>query len=517
MSSFSEEQYILYSMTHEKHGHIHTLGKWMTYWLSTWVIIAMSTLIVMVFVLKPVHSEHRPNGQLPISVSLTGSATTPTATPTPPPTPELIGSQSGDWTTYMADNGHSGFNAAENIITSTTAAGLKLKWTHQAGDAVVSQPVIANGLIYWASWDGYEYATTLDNKTVWATYLGKTVADPSCIPPRLGVTSTATIASVNMNGTMTPVDFLGGGNGYFYALNALTGAIIWKTFLGSPPGYYLWSSPAFYQGHIYMGESSLGDCPLVPGRVVQLDPATGTIQYAFNTVPNGCRGGGVWSSPTIDEAAGTVYISTGTKGPCATPELANLDIHSLAILELRASDLSLLQSWQLPKSERIHDGDFGSTPTLFTTSTGVLMVGLTNKNGAPVWRAALSTGHLGHGVISSSAWDGQRLYVGARTMIINGVLCPDSVVALDPNTGTILWRHCMKRRALIGAVVAVPGLVVFGQEGYVMVLDATSGQTLFNYGQDTPDNYSLFRGWASISHGVLYIGGTDGKLYAFAP
>ena len=133
--------------------------------------------------------------------------------------------------------------------------------------------------------------------------------------------------------------------------------------------------------------------------------------------------------------------------------------------------MSLLQSWQIPKAERIHDGDFGATPTLFATSTGVPMVGVANKNGtyyafkrddlsAPVWRAALSTGHLGHGVISSSAWDGHRLYVGARTMIINSVLCKESMVALDPDKGTILWRQCFKRRALIGAIVEVPGLVV---------------------------------------------------------
>ena len=509
-----------------KRKHIPTLGKWITYWLYTWVIIAISTIFVLVFVLKPAHSVHR-NDQQGTSLSISLTRSPARLTPTPTPTPELIGSQTGDWTTYMADNGRSGFNAAETIITLATAPELKLKWTHQAGDAVVSQPVVANGLIYWASWDGYEYATTLDNKTVWATYLGQTVA-PLCIPPYLVVSSTATITRVKMNGTMTLVEFLGGGKGYFYALNALTGTILWRTFLGSPPSHYLWSSQAFYQGHIYMGVSSVGDCPLIPGRVVQLDPVTGVIQHVFNTIPPGCLGGSVWSSPTIDETAGTVYIAVGNKGPCPTHELSALDIHSQALLELRASDLSLLQSWQLPKSERIHDPDFGATPTLFTASTGVPMVGVANKNGtyyafkrddlsAPVWQAALSTGHLGHGVISSSAWDGHRLYVGARTMIINGVFCKESVVALDPDTGNIIWRHCFQRRALIGAIVAVPGLVVLGQAGYVFVLNATSGQTLFSYGHDTPDDYSLFRGWASISHGVLYIGGTDGKLYAFAP
>ncbi len=502
-----------------KRKHIPTLGKWITYWLYTWVVIAVSTIFVMVFVLKPVHSVHRTDQQgTPLSISLTRSPTRPI--PTPTPTPELIGSQTGDWTTYMADNGRSGFNAAETIITPAMAPELKLKWTHQAGGAVVSQPVVANGLIYWGSWDGYEYATTLDNKTVWATYLGMEIANPICIPPRLGVSSTATIASVDIDGTNTLVDFLGGADGYFYALNALTGAIIWKTLLGPPPGYYNWSSPALYHGSIYVGAGSLGDCPLVQGKVYQLDAATGNVQHVFKGAADGCIGGGTWTSPTIDEAAGIVYVATGTKDGCYIYEK-----YAMSLLELRAADLSVIQYWQVPKRERVKDGDFGATPTLFTTSTGVPMVGMDNKNGIyyafkrgdlshPVWQTRLATSA---GTISSSAWDGHRLYVGARRFKTNGVNCLESVIALDPGTGNIIWRHCFQRRALIGAIVAVPGLVVLGQAGYVLVLDATSGQTLFSYGHDTPDNYSLFRGWASISHGVLYIGGTDGKLYAFSP
>src|SRR5712692_8519674 len=99
-----------------KRKHTPTLGKWITYWLYTWVIIAISTIFVMVFVLKPVHSVHRTDQQgTPLSISLTRSPTRPIRTPIP--TPELIGSQTGDWMTYMADNGRSGFNAAETLIT----------------------------------------------------------------------------------------------------------------------------------------------------------------------------------------------------------------------------------------------------------------------------------------------------------------------------------------------------------------------------------------------------------------
>ncbi len=107
-----------------------------------------------------------------------------------------------------------------------------------------------------------------------------------------------------------------------------------------------------------MGVASVGDCPLVQGQLVQMDAVTGRIQHTFNTVPDGCVGGGVWSSPTIDEAEGTVYISTGTIDRCQTHER-----YAIGLVELRTSDLSLIQSWQIPKSERIKDGDFGATPT----------------------------------------------------------------------------------------------------------------------------------------------------------
>jgi len=433
-------------------------------------------------------------------------------------TPAITASSLGDWPTYMGDDGHSGFNAAENTITPATAHTLKLKWTQSAGDAVVSQPIVSNGLIYWASWDGFEYATDLNGKTVWATNLGTTTPKPICVPPHLGVSSSATIADVAINGTVTPVDFLGGGNGNFYALNALTGAIIWKTFLGTPPAHYLWSSPTLYNGSIYMGVASVGDCPLVQGQLVQMDATTGRIQHIFNTVPDGCVGGGIWSSPTIDEATGTVYISTGTIHPCHLHER-----YAIGLVELRASDLSLIQSWQVPRSERIHDGDFGATPTLFSTSVGVPMVGLVNKNGiyyafkrddlsSQVWETRIATTGIN---ISSSAWDGHRLYVGGRRITINGVTCRDSVMALNPDDGAIIWQHCLANTRYTGAVVAVPGLVVMGQGPYVTVLDATSGQLLANL--KSADDSSHFWGWASISHGVLYIGDTKGRLYAFAP
>src|SRR5437868_5909308 len=49
----------------------------------------------------------------------------------------------GDWSTYLANNGRSGFNATESIINSKSAQHLKLHWT-ATGGAIFSQPVESN-------------------------------------------------------------------------------------------------------------------------------------------------------------------------------------------------------------------------------------------------------------------------------------------------------------------------------------------------------------------------------------
>jgi polyvinyl alcohol dehydrogenase (cytochrome) len=434
----------------------------------------------------------------------------------------------GDWPTYLMENGRSGYNGAETIINATTAPNLKLHWTHTAAGSISTQPVEANGLVYWGSWDGYEHATNLNNTTVWTRNLGQTT-DSSCVPPKVGVASTATIGSVTINGVSTSVNFVGGGNGNFYAINATTGTIIWQTPLGSPPSHFLWSSPALYNGSIYEGMASFGDCPLVQGQLIQMNASTGQVQHIFNVVPNGCTGGGVWGSPTIDAVNNTIYMATGNAGSCSSAEP-----FTTALVEVSATDLSFRSSWQLPSAERVPDSDFGSTPTLFSvTINGVVhsLVGMQNKNGkfyafdranintGPIWRATIAVGgscpQCGQGGISPSAWDGKTLYVAGGSTSINGTQCKGSLRALNPASGAFIWQHCLLSGTVLGAVTEVPGVLAVGQGSYLILLSASSGLTLFRY-QDTTSG-ALFYGAASISNGVLYIGNQDGHLYAFGP
>jgi outer membrane protein assembly factor BamB len=433
-----------------------------------------------------------------------------------------LATTTGDWPTYQLNNARTGYSADETSINATTVPNLRQHWVLSAPGAIFSQPVEANSNIYWGSWDGFEHATQLSGSGTWATYLGQTTASgTNCNHAQDGVASTATVAGTTV--------YVGGGDAHFYALDANTGRVLWRTKLGSSPSHFIWSSPALFNQSIYIGLASLGDCPLVQGELIQMDAATGKVQHTFEVVPHGCTGGGVWGSPTVDEAAGTIFFATGNPGSCVSP-------NTEAVIEVNASDLSLVARWQVRGSDA-GDLDFGSTPTLFqATINGVLtpMVGVVNKDGTfyafgrtslgsgPMWRtniarAGACPSHLapscGNGSIAPAAWDGTRLYVGGGATSPNGTSCAGSVNALDPATGASIWRHCVTSGPVIGAVTAVSGVVFCSQGSYFMALDASTGNALFQYQFSNP---SLgFWGAASVSRGVVYVGNSDSRLFAF--
>ena len=437
-----------------------------------------------------------------------------------------VGSSS-DWTTYLYSPERTGYNSAETVITPSSAPNLKLLWTAKASGIISTQPVIANGLIYWGSWDGIEHATNLSGTQAWATNLGQTPTPSGCSGRTHGVLGTASIATVTINGTATPVLFVGGGSDIFYALNAKTGAIIWHTQLDSPP-YEIWGSPAFYNGSVYIATSSWGDCPLVQSQVFRLNATTGAIQNTFNVVPNGCIGASVWGSVSIDTSNATLYFATGNGGSCSQQET-----NAVAVVKLNASNLSFMGSWKVPSSQQVSDGDFGSTPTIFTATIGGTLhrlVGIANKNGiyyaldetnisqGPVWQHRIAVGGSGpeggQGSISPSAWDGTNLYVAGGNTTIGGQKCQGGLRAVNPATGAFTWQSCLTDGPVLGAVSAVPGVVAVGEGAALVLVAASDGHTLFKK-WDTSSTSNQYYGAPAIANGVVYIGNEDGNFHAY--
>src|SRR2546421_1114157 len=273
-----------------------------------------------------------------------------------------------DWPTYLHDPQRSGASS-DTTLSPANAGQLKLGWAFKTGGVIGSSPTVVGGTVYVGSWDGYEYALDAATGTLkWKTYLGQTSVQ-GCNPPQAGITSTAAV----LNGVV----YVGGGDSYWYALDATTGATLWKVYTGdnsAAGGYYNWSSPLIYNGYAYIGIASFGDCPLVQGQLLQVDLNTHQIVNTFNVVPAGQVGGGIWGSPSLDTTTNTIYVTTRT-------ETNSSQTYSQAILAIDASTLAIKSSWKLPDGQAVTGSDFCNTPTFFYDASGNSLVGTINKNG----------------------------------------------------------------------------------------------------------------------------------------
>lgn len=423
------------------------------------------------------------------------------------------GAVSDDWSMYLHDPGRSSASNDSNLSTSN-ASQLTQLWSFKTGGVIAASPTVVSGTVYVGSWDGYEYA--LDAATgalKWKTYLGTTTANSVCSPPKAGITSSAAV----QNGVV----YVGGGDAYWYALNATTGAVLWKVYTGdnsATGGHYNWSSPLLYNGYAYIGIASMGDCPLVQGQLLQVGLSSHQVVNTLNLVPNGQVGGGIWTSPTVDTATNTIYLSTGTEASSTQPL-------TMAMVSVDASSLAVKSVWKLPESAAVLDSDWSTTPTLFTDTSGRNLVVAANKNGiayafnrsnlssGPVWTKQLAVGgqcpQCGNGSLSSGAFANGALYLAGGTTTINGTSYNGAVRELDPATGNFQWEHGAPG-VIIAAIAFVNGLIIDGAGGTLEVLNASTGTPLYskNIGG------SIYAA-PSISHGMIFTGNTNGSVFAF--
>lgn len=417
-----------------------------------------------------------------------------------------------NWTSYGHDPQHSGASL-DTILSTSNASQLVKHWSFRTGAPIYASATVSNSAAFVGSWDGYEYALTVNKGTViWKQFLGKTTGS-RCFSS-IGVSSTAAVDGATL--------YVGGGDGYWYALNAATGAILWKILIGdNNNGNYNWASPLIYNGFAYVGVASGCDKPLVQGQLLQVSLSTHQIVNTFDTVPPGVLGASIWSSPAVDPATNTIYVTTGN-------EKMEPSIHPYAeaMVALDASTLQVKGSWQVPPSQIVLDSDFGgSSPVLFSDSSGHALVGAINKNGylyafdrtnvsaGPLWERPVATGGVGapeqgDGSVATGAFANGTLFMAGGNTSINGSTYQGSIRALDPATGNVEWEHGVPG-LVIGNLVYDNGLIIDAASTYLEVLDASTGNRLFSW-QDSAQIYEL-----SVAEGKIFVSSTDGSLYTF--
>ncbi|MGH3497601.1 MAG: PQQ-binding-like beta-propeller repeat protein [Nocardioidaceae bacterium] len=373
----------------------------------------------------------------------------------------------GDWPAYERNVAHSSAAFGTAAITTANAGSLHQvwHWTPPSGDLEAS-PTVANGLVYIGTGGGTFYALNAGTGVLaWSRTLdvGRT---GQCAGK--GIEATATVANDPVTGGPT---VYAEGARYLYALNASTGAVVWKRLVG-PSGttanasYYNWSSPTVAQGHIYVGLSSRCDRPLIRGGEVEYSQHTGAVLHTYYDMPNHHVGGSIWSSAAYKN--GSVWVTTGNPGPGGT-------FDSYSIVKLNASTMAKQGKWTVNLTAA-SDDDFGSSPVLFTSSTGTPMAAACNKNGVmyawnedalangPVWEDQVAN-PAGGACLTSPAWDFQNrvLYIAAPGTTIGGTSVQGSLRAVNPDTGAYLWQTALPCKVdgsptldQPGGVVAVP-------------------------------------------------------------
>ncbi|HMF07502.1 MAG TPA: PQQ-binding-like beta-propeller repeat protein [Thermoanaerobaculia bacterium] len=423
-------------------------------------------------------------------------------------------SSPGDWPRYCGDDAMTGQATGETAITPQTAPSLSPVWVAQLPGSIASSPTVVGANVYIGDWSGQESRLDAATGTLLASVdLGQTLM-PQCNPDPQGITS----APAFSNGLL----LLAGGDDGFYCLDAGSLKILWRRSLGdnSPSGgYYAFCSPLVVAGRVLQGISSNCDNPFIPGKLFSMDRETGALLGQADLVPASMPGGGIWSSPSVDLESGQIFVTTASG-------VALDDGYAYSIVRLSLSDLSIRDSWRVDPGNT-PDADWGSSPTLFTDSAGRQLVGAGQKDGSyyaflrsnlaagPVWRTAMAIGgecpQCGAGVLATAAFDGKRLYAA-------GGIPPDwtrpsivgSVAALDPGSGTILWRTVAVEGPVIAPVSIANGVVFAAGAHSALALDAETGAILWEF-----DDSAVLYGGIAISRGRIYFGDVEGRLYAF--
>ena len=419
-----------------------------------------------------------------------------------------------EWPAYMYNGARSGFNTGEVRLSPDNAGKLKMLWKAQLGNVLAAQPIVKGDVVYVGSWNGFLYAlNTKDGSELWKKDLGRTTSK-RCVPDIAGISSAPAVTDDAL--------YIGGGDEYFYALNPRTGEELWKFKTGDNSeagGAYNWASPIVHGDRVYTGIASFCDRPFTHGEMWGLNRATGVVEQQVSFVPEGQRGGGIWTSPTVDEATGDFYVTTGSGDYYIQ--------HSYSVARLNAQTLAVEDAWQIPIEVQVFDGDWGTTPTLFRHRDGGLMVGAMAKNGyyyafdtanmrkAPAWSMKIGDGgscpQCGDSMISSSAYAYDTVYAASGYISLGQAQkFPGMVYALDPSTGAVKWSH-PTQGSVFAALAGANGLLVAAPDDTVEVLDATTGKLLWEYATG-----GVIYAAPTIAGGVLYVASTDGFLYAFS-
>jgi polyvinyl alcohol dehydrogenase (cytochrome) len=345
--------------------------------------------------------------------------------------------------------------AAMAQLAAADVPKLKLRWAFafEGVNRAYAQPTIVAGRLFIGSANGKVYS--LDAKRGCIIWVFEAAA-----PVRAAI-------SIGVSGGRWSAYF-GDQQANAYALDALTGKLLWKTQVDAHPAAIITGAPTLADAVLYVPvtsyEEATGADPRYPccsfrGSVAALDTATGKVlwkSYSIAEAPKPVRknqlgvqlfgpsGAGIWSSPAVDRAAGMLYATTGDS--YSDPAAGTSD----AILAFRLDNGEPAWSHQMTAGDaftvacdwqpgtgncpeaRGPDFDFGSSPILVRLASGKRALVAAQKSGmvyavdpdregAMLWQRRLGKGGKMGGVEWGAAADEHNVYVALSDVRMRAV------------------------------------------------------------------------------------------------
>jgi alcohol dehydrogenase (cytochrome c) len=241
-------------------------------------------------------------------------------------------------------------------------------------------PLVVAGTMYFTTFEGSYAIDAASCAEKWSRH------QKSAGPPGLAVNR----GFAYLNGRL----YRGTADAHVIALDAKDGHTLWDHKLPvQGPGISIPMAPIAANGRIYIGNAG-GDTVGVTGHVFALDALDGHVIWKFDVVPAQgparatwtnprlpVSGGAFWTSFTLDEAKGVLYVPAGNPAP----DFDSLDrtgenLYADSVIAIDAATGRMLGYNQLVKRDS-HDWDVDSAPMLATTRSGRQIVASANKDG----------------------------------------------------------------------------------------------------------------------------------------
>jgi polyvinyl alcohol dehydrogenase (cytochrome) len=487
------------------------------------------------------------------------AAAMPNQCPSNPPIADPAGGAA--WNGWGADLTNARFQPARTAgLDVASVERLKLKWAFgfPGGTSAFGQPSIVSGRVFVGTDTGFVYA--LDAQTGCVLWSFETMA---------GVRNAMTIGPARGASQARYAVYFGDLKANVYALDAQTGAPLWTRHVEEHYTGRVTAAPALYEGRLYVPISSWEEfsarspdypCCTAVGNVVALDAATGTQIWKTYVIPvrpkpavknsKGVQqwapaGGSVWNTPTVDPGRRAIYFGTGdaTTDPAATTTDAvmALDMDNGKVLwsyqvhendtflvgcvgENRTENCPKVQGpdWDIPSSPILHALPNGSRQIIVGTKPGDVLALDPDRNGALLWRMNVHGPVIGNGPLpagtsrSGVQWGGavddQNGYFG---------LTGGGMAAVRLDRGERLWYTPLNstNQQVINhgaAATVIPGVVfVGGSDGRLFAVATADGSELWRF--DTARTFntvnkvqakggSIMAPGPTVADGMLFIG-----------